>query len=120
MHPVPRTPPDEPRWRLNLRMGLDALRNGLDPLSFIRHLGTLGTLCAVRTHPDRVPTLETLDAESCWLDFEILLQSDAPRHAIADVFDFLQDDFATLSLPGRLKTPAGRQEPFTVTLLDAA
>lgn len=84
--------PDEPRWRLNLRMGLDALRNGLDPLSFIRHLGTLGTLCAVRTHPDRVPTLETLDAESCWLDFEILLQSDAPRRAIADVFDFLQDD----------------------------
>ena len=40
--------------------------------------------------------------------------------AADSAFDFLQDDFATLSLPGRLKTPAGRQEPFTVTLLDAA
>jgi hypothetical protein len=35
-------------------------------------------------------------------------------------FDFLSDDFATLSLPGRLKTPAGKSEPFVVKLLDAA
>ena len=39
---------------------------------------------------------------------------------LASAHRILQDDFATLSLPGRLKTPAGRQEPFTVTLLDAA
>lgn len=31
-------------------------------------------------------------------------------------FDFLADDFATLSLPGRLKTPAGKTEPFKVNL----
>lgn len=31
-------------------------------------------------------------------------------------FDFLADDFATLSLPGRLKTPAGKTEPFKVKL----
>ena len=52
-----------------------------------------------------------------------LLRRIHPHEAViaADsAFDFLQDDFATLSLPGRLKTPAGRQEPFTVTLLDAA
>lgn len=35
-------------------------------------------------------------------------------------FDFLSDDFATVSLPGRLKTPAGKTEPFVVQLLDAA
>jgi hypothetical protein len=29
-------------------------------------------------------------------------------------FDFMGDDFATVSLPGRLKTPAGFTEPFTV------
>ncbi len=34
-------------------------------------------------------------------------------------FDFLSNDFASLSLPGRLKTPAGKSEPFTVQLLDA-
>lgn len=34
-------------------------------------------------------------------------------------FDFLSDDFATLSLPGRMKTPTGFTEPFTVHLRDA-
>jgi two-component system, chemotaxis family, sensor kinase CheA len=95
----------EPLWRLNLRMGSDALRNGLDPLSFIRHLDTLGTLCAVQTGHARVPALEALDAESCWLDFEILLQSDAPRTAIVDVFDFLQDD-CTLEIQPVSAAPA--------------
>ncbi|MEX8492549.1 chemotaxis protein CheA [Sphaerotilus sp.] len=102
---------DEPRWRLHLHMGIDALRNGLDPLSFIRHLGTLGTLCGVRTHHDRVPTLETLDAEGCWLDFEILLQSSAPRQAIADVFDFLQDDSTLEIQPAESSAPAPTAPP---------
>lgn len=38
--------------------------------------------------------------------------------AADSALDFLQDDFANLSLPGRLKTPAGYAEPFTVKLLD--
>lgn len=40
--------------------------------------------------------------------------------AADSAFDFLSDDFATLSLPGRLKTPAGKNEPFVVKLLDTA
>lgn len=34
-------------------------------------------------------------------------------------FDFLADDFGTVSLPGRMKTPTGYTEPFTVHLRDA-
>lgn len=34
-------------------------------------------------------------------------------------FDFLADDFNTVSLPGRMKTPTGFIEPFTVHLRDA-
>lgn len=34
-------------------------------------------------------------------------------------FDFLSDNFANVSLPGRMKTPVGMAEPFTVKLLDA-
>lgn len=33
-------------------------------------------------------------------------------------FDFLADDFNTVSLPGRMKTPVGMNEPFTVALRD--
>jgi len=35
-------------------------------------------------------------------------------------FDFLQNDFAEVALKGRLKTPAGKTEPFTVDLRSAA
>ncbi len=34
-------------------------------------------------------------------------------------FDFLADDFNVVSLPGRMKTPTGMTEPFTVHLRDA-
>lgn len=34
-------------------------------------------------------------------------------------FDFLSDDFATVTMPGRMKTPTGYTEPFTVHLRDA-
>lgn len=35
-------------------------------------------------------------------------------------FDFLSNDFASISLPGRLKTPTGKTEPFVVQMLNAA
>lgn len=35
-------------------------------------------------------------------------------------FDFLSNDFASISLPGRLKTPTGKTEPFQVQMLNAA
>lgn len=40
--------------------------------------------------------------------------------AADSAFDFLANDFASVSLPGRLKTPVGKTEPFVVKLLDAA
>lgn len=40
--------------------------------------------------------------------------------AADSAFDFLQDDFATVSLPGRMKTPVGYNEPFIIVLDDAA
>lgn len=36
--------------------------------------------------------------------------------AADSAFDFLQDEFASVSLPGRMKTPAGFTEPFNVVL----
>jgi hypothetical protein len=36
--------------------------------------------------------------------------------AADSAFDFLQDDFSSVTLPGSMKTPAGFTEPFTVVL----
>lgn len=45
--------------------------------------------------------------------YEVVVAADS-------AFDFLADDFNTVSLPGRMKTPAGFTEPFTVHLRNAA
>lgn len=79
-------------WHLSLRLGVDALRNGLDPMSFIRYLDTLGEVEGIRTLTEAVPELLLLDPEGCCLGFEIRLRSPADRQTIVDVFEFLQDD----------------------------
>lgn len=113
---APHTPQETPRpstgtctgcWQISLRMGPDALRNGLDPLSFIRYLDTLGTVRAVHTQDSRLPTLQALDPEGCWLDFDITLESPATRAVIEDVFDFLRDD-CTLTVQD---TPPAKDPP---------
>ena len=88
------------RWFIELRMGPDALRNGLDPLSFVRYLGDLGTLASVRTDAARVPNLQALDPEGCWLDFAIELHSSHSREEVASTFDFLAED-CTLAISER-------------------
>lgn len=39
--------------------------------------------------------------------------------AADSAFDFLADDFNTVSLPGKMKTPTGKNEPFTIELRNA-
>ncbi|NML48481.1 chemotaxis protein CheA [Ramlibacter sp. G-1-2-2] len=82
----------ERRWRIALRFGADVLRNGMDPLSFIRYLSTLGTVDAITTLDDRLPALADLDAESCHLGFEIAFRGAVDRAAIAAVFEFVAED----------------------------
>lgn len=40
--------------------------------------------------------------------------------AANSAFDFLASDFATVSLPGKMKTPTGKTEPFVVVLRNAS
>ena len=79
-------------WHLSLRFGPDVLRNGMDPLSFIRYLGTMGSVEHIVTLHDAVPTLDALDAESCCLGFEIAFKSDADKARIESAFEFVIDD----------------------------
>jgi two-component system, chemotaxis family, sensor kinase CheA len=86
-------------WHLSLRFGAGVLRNGMDPLSFIRYLGTLGSIEHIVTLHDAVPVLGELDAEACCLGFEIAFKSDADKATIENVFEFVIDDCALRILP---------------------
>jgi len=79
-------------WHISLRFGPDVLRNGMDPISFIRYLNTFGKVVNIVTLADAVPPLSSLDAESCYMGFEISFQTDADKAAIEGAFEFVQDD----------------------------
>lgn len=79
-------------WRIQLCFGSEVLRNGMDPLSFLRYLSTLGALTRVVTSTERLPALAELDPEACYLDFDIEFTSSADRATIDSVFDFVRED----------------------------
>ena len=86
-------------WHISLRFGADVLRNGMDPLSFLQYLGTLGQVTGIVTVCDKLPADEGFDPESCYLGFEIRFESDADKKAIEDVFDFARSDCDIHILP---------------------
>ena len=82
-------------WHLSLRFGPDVLRNGMDPLSFIRYLGTIGRIVGIATLADALPEDPlAMDPESCYLGFEIAFASAADKATIEGAFEFVRDDLA--------------------------
>jgi two-component system chemotaxis sensor kinase CheA len=90
-------------WHISLRFGFDVLRNGMDPLSFIRYLATLGRIVNIVTLTDAVPPVSDIDPETCYLGFEIAFQSDADKSVIEGVFEFVREDSQIRILPPRSK-----------------
>ncbi len=79
-------------WHISVRFGQDVLRNGMDPLSFIRYLATLGEIRHLITLADALPGAVEMDPECCYLGFEISLRSEADKARIESVFEFVRDD----------------------------
>lgn len=90
-------------WHLSLRFGADVLRMGMDPLTFIRYLSTIGTLVHVETITDHLPAVDSYDAESCYLGFEVALQAESSKEELEAVFEFVRDDAQITILPPKSK-----------------
>lgn len=93
------TPPAKGSWHLSLRFSPDVLRNGMDPMSFLRYLRRIGEITAIVTLPDALPDAAAMDPESCYLGFELALRSSADKATIENVFEFVLDDCAIRILP---------------------
>jgi len=86
-------------WHISLRFSREVLQHGMDPLSFIRYLGSLGDIEGIVTLQDALPPFGELDPEACYLGFEISLKSDASHADIDGAFDFVRDDATIHILP---------------------
>ncbi|HEX8962597.1 MAG TPA: Hpt domain-containing protein, partial [Rhodocyclaceae bacterium] len=90
-------------WHLSLRFDEGVLRNGMDPLAFVRYLTTFGTLRHVITLVDRVPLLSALDPESSYLGYEISYDTDADKATVEGAFEFVRQDAQIRILPPHSK-----------------
>ena len=90
-------------WHISVRFGHDVLRNGMDPLSFLRYLTTLGEITNIETIFDGMPVAAEMDPESCYLGFEIRFRSTADKASIEQVFDFVRDECELNILPPHSK-----------------
>jgi two-component system, chemotaxis family, sensor kinase CheA len=96
------TPPAAVRsWHVAVRFTVDVLRNGMDPLSFIRYLASFGSITSLTVVEEDLPELSQFDPESCHLGFEIDFLTEADQARIAGAFDFVREDCTLEITPPR-------------------
>jgi two-component system chemotaxis sensor kinase CheA len=90
-------------WHISIRFGPNVLKNGMEPLAFLRYLLNLGEIAHITTLTDALPAADAMDPELCYLGFEINFRSHASKDAIEKVFDFCRDDCDLHILPPNSK-----------------
>jgi len=79
------------RWRIHFRPYPQLFVHGNDPLRMLRELAEIGDL-TVKLDGQALPVLEQLDPESCYLAWELTVDTDATRDVINQVFDWAEGD----------------------------
>lgn len=92
---------DHEAWHISVRLGPDLLRNGMDPLSILRFLRTLGEITHIATITEHLPEFNTFDPEQLYLGFEITLVSNVSQQQIEDAFMFVRDESDIKLIPPR-------------------
>jgi two-component system chemotaxis sensor kinase CheA len=86
-------------WHISIRFGENVLREGMDPLSFLRYLGGFGEFAHITSLLDAMPAAEEMDPEACYLGFEIEFRAETTKEKIERVFDFVRDSCLINILP---------------------
>ncbi len=86
-------------WHISLQFGPEVLRNGMDPLSFIRYLTTMGRIVDILTIPDKLPAAADMDPEVCYLAYELEFDTQADKEAIERAFEFVQGECRLRIIP---------------------
>lgn len=83
---------DQPVWRISAHFGPETFRGGMDPMAVARYLGSLGKVLDMQWNMERVPTIDALVHDSCYISFALQLQSGASQTDLEEAFSFVEDD----------------------------
>ena len=96
-------------WHIELRPGPEFFARGTDPVRIFRELAVLGTL-EVTADLESLPSCRDMSPEWCYLNWSLILLTDAPEAAIREVFEWVNADCnltVTARDPERAVAPAG-------------
>lgn len=79
-------------WWVSARFGPDTFRNGMDPSTIVAYLGGMGSIEAMACDMGAIPSLDTLDAETCHWHVLLGLNTEASLGQIEAAFSFVRDD----------------------------
>jgi two-component system chemotaxis sensor kinase CheA len=88
-------------WHISIRFFESTFKDGFDPFSFLNYLLKEGEIISLLTIKDNIPDIDNYDPENCYLGFEIVYDTELDKTAIADVFEFVEDDCSLKILPPR-------------------
>jgi two-component system chemotaxis sensor kinase CheA len=83
--------PGQRRWQIGFRPYPQLLLRGNDPLRLLRELQELGSI-EVEVDMSGLPGLAEMNAEDCYLAWNLVLTSEVTRDVIAQVFDWAEGD----------------------------
>jgi len=76
-------------YRIRFRPNEDIFASGTNPLLILSELEELGRYSAV-AHTDRIPPLEEIDPERCYVEWDIAVTTNQGKNAIQDAFIFVE------------------------------
>ncbi len=69
----------------------ELFQRGLDPAQIFKELHELGMAKVLQVQVDKIPSLEAMDPERCYLSWAVELETDVPLTKVEAVFDFVRD-----------------------------
>ncbi|MBI5740184.1 MAG: chemotaxis protein CheA [Nitrospirae bacterium] len=82
---------DNMTYRIQFRPGPDIFKKGINPSLLLNELRTLGP-CRALAYTDSIPKLNSIDPETCYTYWDIMLTTDKGINAVKDVFIFVEED----------------------------
>jgi two-component system chemotaxis sensor kinase CheA len=79
------------RWSIFFRPAESMLKKGNEPFRMIRELKSLGSLTVISS-TDRIPDFESLDPESCFVEWNLQLEGEIDQKQIHEVFEWVEDE----------------------------
>lgn len=78
-------------YRITFVPGQDMLRHGMDPLLLLRDLAEMGEILEVTADTSRIPSLEEMVPEECYLGWTVRLRTSKSQEELQAVFIFVED-----------------------------